>query len=49
MSLRVLTRRGARELTPEEVKEIQAAANACLITACGVIPHVRADDTRCEP
>jgi len=48
MSMRVLNRIGARELTREEVDQIQGGNSSCLITACGVIPHVRADDTRCE-
>ena len=48
MSIRVLNRRGARELSKEEVDAIQGAASTCLITACGVIPHIRADDTRCD-
>ncbi len=48
MSMRVLNRRGARELTPEELDEIQGAANSCLITACGAVGHFRADDTRCD-
>ena len=48
MSMRVLNRMGAREITREEIEQIQGAANTCLITACGVIPHIRADDTRCE-
>jgi hypothetical protein len=48
MLMRVLNRRGARELTPEELEQIQGGAHTCLITACGVIGHFRADDTRCE-
>lgn len=46
MSLRVLNRMGARELTREELDQIRVGS--CLITACGVVPHIRADDTRCE-
>jgi len=47
MSNRVLNRRGAREVTPEEMERIQGAANTCFITACGVIRHI-ADDERCD-
>jgi len=49
MSTRVLNRRGARELTPEEIDQIQGAANSCRITACNVFGHIiNADDTRCD-
>lgn len=47
MSNRVLNRRGARELTPEEIDRV-AAAGECFITICGVL-HFSEDDVRCVP
>lgn len=41
MSNRVLNRRGARELTPEEMDQI---AGGFLHTLCGVPPHFFRDD-----
>jgi len=47
MSNRVLNRKGARELTPEEMDQIiGAATGACLMTVCGVPPRL-VDDLRC--
>jgi hypothetical protein len=42
MSNRVLNRRGARELTPEEMDQI--AGGGSLHTLCGVPPHFFRDD-----
>ncbi|HEY6351290.1 MAG TPA: hypothetical protein VI636_17945 [Candidatus Angelobacter sp.] len=41
MSNRVLNRRGARELTPEEMDQI---VGGFLHTLCGVPPHFFRDD-----
>jgi len=47
MSNRVMNRRGARELTAEEMDWIGAAATgACLMTVCGPT-HTLIDDSRC--
>lgn len=45
MSNRVLNRRGARDLTPEEMDLIAAASNACIGTLCN---KPSADDVRCN-
>lgn len=42
---RVLSRTNAREVSKEELEQIQGGS--CFITACGAIPHFVADDTRC--
>jgi hypothetical protein len=42
MSNRVLNRRGAREVTPEEMDQV--AGGASLHTLCGVPPHFFRDD-----
>jgi hypothetical protein len=42
---RVLNRRGARELTTEEMKYVAAASNACIGTFCGA---KSADDVHCN-
>ncbi len=42
MSNRVLNRRGARELKPEEMGQITGGAS--LHTLCGVPPHFFRDD-----
>jgi hypothetical protein len=44
MSNRVLNRRGARELTAEEMDKIQGAGIGSLHTLCGVPPHFFRDD-----
>jgi len=41
---RVLIRRGARELTPEEMDQIPGGALPPLHTLCGVPPHFFRDD-----
>jgi hypothetical protein len=46
MSNRVLSRRGARELTPEENDWVAAASNACIGTLCGSNRHI--DDVTCN-
>jgi len=45
MSNRVLSRRGARELTPEENDRVAAASNACIGTLCG---NRQIDDVTCN-
>lgn len=45
MSNRVLSRRGARELTPEETDRVAAASNACIGTLCG---SGKIDDVHCN-
>jgi hypothetical protein len=48
MSNRVMNRRGARDLTSEEMDLIAGGSGGCLITACGVIGHpLRGDDVKC--
>ena len=47
MSSRVLIRRGAHELTAEEMDRI--AGGACFLTVCGVPPHFSQDDVKCAP
>jgi bacteriocin-like protein len=46
MSSRVLSRTNAREISKEELEQIEGG-HGCLITACGQVPHFIADDTRC--
>jgi hypothetical protein len=48
MSNRVMNRRGARELTAEEMDHIAAASNACIGTLCGNPPKFPADDVKCN-
>ena len=45
MSNRVLIRRGARELTPEEINYVYGASNACIGTLCG---NRQIDDVHCN-
>jgi hypothetical protein len=45
MSNRVLNRRGARELTTEEINYVAAASNACIGTLCG---GKQTDDVHCN-
>jgi hypothetical protein len=45
MSNRVLSRRGARELTSEEVNAVFGASNACIGTLCG---NRQIDDVHCN-
>lgn len=45
MSNRVMNRRGARELTPEETNQIAAGSNACIGTLCG---GTKTDDVHCN-
>jgi hypothetical protein len=45
MSNRVLSRRGARELTPEETNQTYGASNACIGTLCG---SGQIDDLHCN-
>lgn len=45
MSNRVLNRRGARELTPQEMNRVVAATGGCFFTASGWPP--RGDDIQC--
>jgi hypothetical protein len=47
MSNRVLNRRGARELTPEESKRVSGASSECFFTVSGMPP--RGDDVHCVP
>lgn len=50
MSTRVLNRRGARELTPEELGQVPGAFSTCFITACRSLGGGGAgDDVRCDP
>lgn len=44
MSNRVLIRRGAHELTPEEMNQIAGGGLPPLHTLCGVPPHFFRDD-----
>jgi len=44
MSNRVLNRKGARELTPEEINQIPGGQIGHLHTLCGVPPHFFRDD-----
>lgn len=46
MSKRVLGRRGARELTPDENEQVAAASNACIGTLCGSNRQI--DDVHCN-
>ncbi len=46
MSNRVLNRRGARELTPEEMDHIAAGSNACIGTLSGTPQSI--DDIHCN-
>lgn len=46
MSNRVINRRGARELTPEEMNQIAAGSNACIGTLSGT--HQSIDDVKCN-
>ncbi len=45
MTTRVLGRTNAREVSKEELEQVQGGS--CFITACGTVPHFVADDTRC--
>ena len=45
MSNRVLSRRGARELTSEEMNAVFGASNACIGTLCG---NRQIDDVHCN-
>ena len=45
MSNRILSRRGARELTAEEMNQIFGASNACIGTLCGA---GKVDDVHCN-
>lgn len=45
MSNRVMNRRGARELTAEEMNYVAAASNACIGTLCNG-SHI--DDVHCN-
>ncbi len=45
MSNRVLSRRGARELTHEESAAVYGASNACIGTLCG---NRQIDDVHCN-
>jgi hypothetical protein len=45
MSNRVLSRRGARELTSEEMNAVFGASNACIGTLCG---SRQIDDVHCN-
>lgn len=47
MSNRVLIRRGARELTADEMD--RTAGSACFLTVCGAPLHFSQDDVRCAP
>ncbi len=46
MSKRVLSRLGARELTPKEVNAVFGASNACIGTLCGTNRQI--DDVHCN-
>lgn len=46
MSNRVINRRGARELTLEEMDQIAGASNACIGTLSGTPQAI--DDVRCN-
>lgn len=46
MSNRVLSRRGARELTAKEMDQIAAGSNACIGTLSGVPQSI--DDVKCN-
>jgi hypothetical protein len=49
MSMRVLNRRGAREITPEELDQVPGAISTCFITACrGPNGPGVGDDVRCD-
>jgi hypothetical protein len=46
MSNRVMNRRGARELTTEEMDQIAAGSNACIGTLSGTPQSI--DDVKCN-
>lgn len=46
MSNRVISRWGARELTPEEMDQIAAGSNACIGTLSGTPRSI--DDVKCN-
>jgi len=45
MSNRVMSRRGARELTAEDMDKIYGGSNACIGTLCG---NGQLDDVHCN-